>query len=370
VKIAGRMLERLKLEPEAAEHVLFLIGAHLEMSQLSQQRDLSEPGLARAFAARVGTLERLNLLFLLTYADHKAVGPGIWNEWKASLLFELYNRTRPHVAGGERRSGDRDRTQRARETAVAELLDEFPGDEVQRHFGLLPERYLRTTSAERMARHFRLLRSLADHPAVVEWGDVPERHCSELTVSARDRPGLLASLAGTLTAQGIDILSVDLFNRDDGLVIDTFLVSELAGQKAVEPERRPRIARDLTEAAAGRFDVAKAVEKWRAHSSRRPRRQWARGHREPVVRFDVEGSATATIVEVRAPDQPGLAYTIADTLAHLGLDITFAKIATAKAAALDVFYVIDQSGRKLSPETMSDVEGALLKALGAPSRTD
>ncbi len=369
VKIAGRMLERLKLEPEAAEHVLFLIGAHLEMSQLSQQRDLSEPGIARAFAARVGTLERLNLLFLLTYADHKAVGPGIWNEWKASLLWELYNRTRPHVAGGERRSGDRDRTQRAREIALSALLDEFPGDEVQRHFGLLPERYLRTTSAERMTRHFRLLRSLVDHPAVMEWGDLPERHCSELTVSARDRPGLLASLAGTLTAHGIDILSVDLFNRDDGLVIDTFLVSEVAGHKAVDPERRQRIARDLTEAAAGRFDVSKAVEKWRARSSRRPRRQWARGHHEPVVRFDVEGSATATIVEVRAPDQPGLAYTIADTLAHLGLDITFAKIATAKAAALDVFYVTDESGRKLSPEAMSEVEGALLAALGAMSRT-
>jgi len=115
--------------------------------------------------------------------------------------------------------------------------------------------------------------------------------------------------------------------------------------------------------------VSKGVEKWRARSSRRPRRQWARGHHEPVVRFDVEGSATATIVEVRAPDQPGLAYTIADTLAHLGLDITFAKIATAKAAALDVFYVTDESGRKLSPEAMSEVEGALLAALGAMSRT-
>ena len=168
VAIAERMCRRLGLSEEIADDVLFLIGAHLEMSQLSQQRDLSEPGLAQAFAARVGSLERLNLLFLLTYADHKAVGPGIWNEWKASLLWELYNRTRPHVAGGERRSGDRDRTLRAREVALRELHDEFSGDEVQRHFGLLPERYLRTTSAERMARHFRLLRSLADHPAVVE----------------------------------------------------------------------------------------------------------------------------------------------------------------------------------------------------------
>jgi [protein-PII] uridylyltransferase len=368
LKIGAGILTRLKVEPAAAEDVLFLIGAHLEMSQLSQQRDLSEPGLAEAFAARVGTLDRLNLLFLLTYADHRAVGPGIWNEWKASLLWELYNRTRPHLAGGERRS-ERERDQRVRELAVNGLLDEFPGDEVQRHFAMLPERYLRTTGAERMVRHFRLLRSLGDHPAAVEWGDLPERHCSELTVTARDRPGLFASLAGTLSAHGVDILSVDLFNRDDGLVIDTFLVAEVSGHRPLDSERRSRIARDLREAAAGRLDVAKAVEKWRGQGPRRPRRQWGRGHREPVVRFDSEGSATATIVEVRAPDQPGIAYTIADVLAHLGLDITFAQVATAKALALDVFYVTDESGRKLSPETMSEVEAALLAALGPKSRT-
>ena len=86
------------------------------------------------------------------------------------------------------------------------------------------------------------------------------------------------------------------------------------------------------------------------------------------MRFDGEGSATATIVEVRAPDQPGLAYTIADTLAQLGLDITFARIATAKALALDVFYVTDAGGRKLSPETMREVEDALLAALGPRTR--
>lgn len=368
VKIAAQMLGRLEPEPATAGDALFLIEAHLEMSQLSQQRDLSEPGLARAFAARVGSLGRLNLLFLLTYADHRAVGPGIWNEWKASLLWELYNRTRPHLAGGERRNGDGDRGQRARETAVAELLEEFPGDEVQRHFAMLSERYLRTTSAERMVRHFRLLRSLGERPAAVEWGDLPESHCSELTVTARDRPGLFASLAGTLTAHGSDILSVDLFNRDDGLVIDTFLVSEVSGHRPVETDRRERIARDLGEAAAGRLDVAKAVEKWRGRT-RRPRRAWGRGHREPSVRFDDEGSATATIVEVKAPDEPGLAYTIADTLAQLGLDITFARIATAKALALDVFYVTDGTGRKLRPERMTEVEEVLVAALGSRTRT-
>ena len=74
------------------------------------------------------------------------------------------------------------------------------------------------------------------------------------------------------------------------------------------------------------------------------------------------------MVEVRAQDQPGLAYTIAEALAELGLDITFAKIATAKALALDVFYVTDAQKRKLSPEALPAVEQALLRALGTRTK--
>jgi [protein-PII] uridylyltransferase len=88
------------------------------------------------------------------------------------------------------------------------------------------------------------------------------------------------------------------------------------------------------------------------------------------VRFDNDGSATATVVEVRAPDEPGLAYTISDTLSGLGLDIVFAKIATAKSLALDVFYVTDAAGRKLLPEVLGVVESELLVRLGARTRTD
>jgi [protein-PII] uridylyltransferase len=176
---------------------------------------------------------------------------------------------------------------------------------------------------------------------------------------ALDRPGLFASLAGTLTAHGLDILSVDVFTRRDGRAIDTFRVGELPSHR---PERRERIGRALVEAAAGRLDVAAAVERWRA-KARRPRKLWGRAAKEPRVRFDLEASRTATVVEVRAPDQSGLAYTLAHTLAELGLDIRFARIATEKALALDVFYVTDAAGRKLAPETQAEVEEALLSGL-------
>jgi [protein-PII] uridylyltransferase len=362
-KIAARVCERLRLEDGTAEKVLFLVNAHLEMSQISQRRDLSEPGPVEAFASRVGSLEKLDLLFLLTYADHRGVGPGIWNEWKASLLFELYHRTRPRL-GGDRRQDDGDRAAWARGRAQAELASEYPSADVERHLDLMPERYLRTTDAERLVRHFRLLEAARERPAAFGWAELPGGHWTELTVTARDRPGFLAAVAGTLTANGIDILSIDLFTREDGVVLDTFRVGVLPGPRPVDPERRARLEAALTGAIAGDLDVERAVERWRARNPRRTPRHRGRTAKEPVVRFDQEASAVATVVEVKAPDEPGLVYTLAKTLAGLGLDITFARVATSKALAVDVFYVRGRDGRKLGAEAMAAVEGVLLRALG------
>jgi len=363
---ARRVLERLRVEPEIAETAVFLVLAHLEMSQVSQQRDLSEPSLIDAFAERVGSLGRLNLLLLLTYADHRAVGPGIWNEWKATLLFELYDRVRERLVVGQ--DGAEHRA-RASAEAAARLTAEFPHhqDEIERHFANLPERYLRTTDAERMTDHFRLVRRRdGPEPARLLWRE-NAGHWAELTIVADDRPGLFATLAGTLTANGIDILSVDLFTLADGTALDTFHVAEIAPvHRAPRPERQKKLDAALRAAVAGELDVERSLAAWRPKRRARP---VGRAARAPVVRFDQSASALATVVEVRCPDQPGLAHTIARTLAGLGLDISFARVATAKALALDVFYVRDARGAKLDDAHTAQIEAALLEALGAPHRS-
>ena len=363
VVLAGRILARLGVEADVADDAVFLVGAHLEMSQTSQQRDLSEPAAVAAFASRVGSVRRLNLLMLLTYADHQGVGPGIWNAWKASLLWDLYERTR-HALETSHVDADADPASAARERAAAELQRYFPRDEVERHFALLPERYLRSTDTAHLASHFRLVRSRGGRAAAFEWVDRGDGRGTDLTVTADDRPGLLSLLAGTLTVHGLDILGADVFARNDGVVLDTLRVAERPGQRPLRPERRVRLEAVLLEAVSGRLDVADAFRSWRAQD-RRTRRPGGRAARHPAVRFDQDASAVATVVEVRAPDQPGLAYTLTRTLAEQGIDISSARIATAKALALDVFYVRDAQGRKLDLETMARVQDALLEALDA-----
>jgi [protein-PII] uridylyltransferase len=355
-RIADRVCARLELEAARASDVVFLVEAHLEMSQISQRRDLTEPRLVEAFARRVSTVDRLNMLLLLTYADHCGVGPGIWNEWKGALLWDLYARTRARL-GNDAGPADIQRPATARDEAASRLQTEFPPSEVERHFVLMPERYLRATGVDAMERHFRLVKELGEGTLAAEWRR--DEHCTELVIASRDHPGTFAQLAGTLTANGLDILSVDLYTREDGLVVDVFKVRGAGDHGPVPAARRPAITDALRSAVEGRHDVAAAVEKWRRGWRRRSKRPLVR----PAVRFDSLSSIESSVIEVRAEDEPGLAYRIASVLSAHGLDIGFAKIATDKSHALDVFYVTGAGGGKLDEEGMARVEAALAAAL-------
>jgi [protein-PII] uridylyltransferase len=355
--------ERLRLEGSTAEEVVFLVRRHLHMSQTSQRRDLSEEDLIERFAREVGSVRRLDELLLLTYADNRGVGPSAWTAWKGSLLFELYARTRGLLTGRTpRREGDWRARTHAR--VVEDLAGVLPASQVERHLAMLPDRYLRTVSSADVADHLRLVERLAQSPVAVAWLAGEERVHSRLTVCTRDAPGIFAKLAGTMSAGGLDILSVDVFTREDGIALDTFAVAAARGTGRVDEARRAELEAELAAAVEGRKDVARAVEESLARATRRPVRRSTRPSRPASVHFDVEASPSATVVEVGANDELGLAYRIASTLASLGLDITFAKIASEKSRAWDVFYVTNSSGEKLSEEQRGEVEHALLAALG------
>jgi [protein-PII] uridylyltransferase len=354
--IADRVCARLRLPREAAEDVVFLVRSHLLLSHLSQRRDVSEPAVVAGLVAEVGTLDRLDMLLLLTYADHRAVGPDVWNEWKGGLLWDLYDRARRELSGAGDGAGARPE---AREEAVEALASEFPRSTLERHFALMPQRYLRTAPAASMVRGFRLLQRLQEGSLVAEWRPLPDRRCTELTICARDARGLVARLAGTLSAHGLDLLSVDVYTREDGVVLDTFRLSGQGGA-AVRPERWEPLEAKLRAAVEGRLDVAAAVDAWRVRAPRRRRRA---PRSRAVVRFDPHASAAYSVLEVRADDEPGLVYAIASVLSGLGLDIAFAAIATEKSQAFDVFYLTDAEGRKLDSGRMRAVEEALRGAL-------
>ena len=232
----------------------------------------------------------------------------------------------------------------------------------------MPARYLAATPGEAMARHFRLLAQLDDSATLVsEWRPQPARRCTELTVVTRDAHGLVARLAGVLSAHGLDILSLDARTREDGLVLDTFRVREVPGAAAHAARAAGGAGREAEGGARG------PLRRRRGHGGAAraivappP----ARGERsQPSARFAADASAHCSVLEVRADDRPGLVYTLASTLAALGLDISFATLTTEKGQALDVFYVTDREGRTLEGARMRAVEDAVRQALdGGPSQ--
>lgn len=355
VSIAERVCRRLNLDDETSSEVVFLVEHHLLMFHLAERRDLSEEPVIEEFAAKVGTLRRLNMLLLLTCSDSSAVAPGVWNDWKAGLVWELYTRARKKLTHTPS-SLDVDRVTLLKQQVMRRLLPDFLPSEVERHFAMLPARYSRAYDAERVARHLRLVHRMRDDSIAVDWQPIEDRHCTEIVVCAKDSEGLFARLAGTLTACGINILSADLSTREDGIAIDTFRVSQIAGHHPVRQEHWGRIEKKLTAALEG-GDVRKEVEAWLAKHARRKRNtQMIR------IAFDSSSSAVSTIIEVRAGDEPGLAFRIAEAMAALRINISFASIATEKNRALDIFYV-DREGRKLSSEEITEVERAIVGVL-------
>jgi len=366
VRLAHRACQRLGVDEGRRQMILFLVRHHLLLSHVAERRDVTEEKVIEEVVNVLGEsapLERLNMLLLLTYADTAGVGPNVWTEWKGVVLWELYWRAREWIT--RRRVAGEGDDGPALEDLVRDLAREFPAPEVERHLAQLPERYRRATTRDRIAEHLRLIRRVSEESVVVHWRTIREGGYTEVSVCTFDRPGLFAQLAGTLTAHGLNILSADAYTREDGIIIDTFRVCEIGALRPVPPERWPGIERSMKAAVEGRYDVAQAVARRRARFARKR----MQSRREPIIRCDNAASLTCTILEVEADDEPGLAYTIASTLQALGLNIVLAKVATEKSRALDVFYITDAEGRKLTSALIAAVERALGNALasGAPT---
>jgi [protein-PII] uridylyltransferase len=361
IGLARRALARLSPEPRMTEQVLFLIRHHLTMSHIAQRRDLSDEKVVNDFAARVETLDNLNMLTLLTYGDIHGVGPGVWNEWKDALLWELYMKVRAVLAperGPERGVGE------LRERVARMLASEIDVDETQKHFELLPEDYARSAPAQTIIEHVRLAHALNSRPVKTSWRVDTQTRCADLHLCAPNRRGLFACVAGTLTAQGVNILSVQLNTRADGIAIDSFKVRDAAGEPITDPARWEQIDDAIRRALSGELDVAATVEKrLRSQTASRFQRRKAISPSGVRISWDNQSSGRSTILELRTGDRLGLAYKIANTLSSLDLDIVFAKVATEKHLALDVFYVTNAAGEKLPDDRLPTIEEAIRQAL-------
>lgn len=316
---ARRACERLGVDPRRIEIVVWLVRHHLALSDYAQKRDISDPATVQAFAEIVGDPERLRMLLVLTVADIRAVGPGVWNSWKGQLMRSLY--------------------------AAVEAL--FRGEDIQ--------------TVDPLAEHADLVARALEGGAAVEArtcvaGRIEET--TEIALAARDRPGLFADLAAVLAAAGADVTGARVATAADGTVLDVFQVQDGADQPygQAEPRRLKSLIAALEAAARGETSVQPP-----AMPRSSPRR--AVFDVRPVVMIDNAASADATVIEVSGADRPGLLAELSRTLSDHDLSIRSAHVAGFGERAVDSFYVTDRSGRKLKSDGLLDDVHAALEAV-------
>jgi [protein-PII] uridylyltransferase len=372
-EVAVRVAKRLNLDAAVAATLQRVIEYHLLMASVSQRRDLDDPAVIRQFAKKVQTPETLALLTLHTFVDAQATSDKLWNGFKDVLLNLLHHKAMHLMTGGLEfaRAEEKQREhllQEVRSLAPEHLSEE----ELQAHFAALPARYFQIHPAREiladliLAHLFMRLQITDDEDVlapVVNWHNEPDRGYNAVKICTWDRAGLFRKIAGSFSAAGLNILSAQIFTRNDDIVVDTFFVNDAITGNLAGPDQRHRFENVLHKALSGEeVDFPALIGRQRIT---RPLYQAYTGEQIPTqIRLDNEASDMRTVVEIETEDRIGLLYCISQTLTELALDISAAKICTERGAAIDSFYVRELSGGKvLDPERQRAIEEELRHAI-------
>ena len=359
-RVARNLCPRLGFSPAETETVAWLIEVHLVMSSVAQSRDLSDRMTIENFSAIVQSVERLKLLTILTTADIKAVGPGVWNGWKAQLIRTLYYETEPTLTGGFSEVNRGQRVAIAQAELRGELADWTPA-QVDGYLALhYPAYWLKVELPHKVA-HARFLRSAAEaEKSLATTVSFPAaRGVTELTVLAPDHPWLLSIIAGACAVAGANIVDAQIFTTTDGRALDTISVSREFELDADEARRAARITDSIEKALRGDLRLPEVVAK-RALAKARLKAFAV----VPEVTINNGWSTRYTMVEVIGLDRPGLLFELTATLSKLNLNIASARVATFGERVVDVFYITDLFVAKItSPTRHATIKRALIGLL-------
>ena len=370
--LADAVCRRLQIKGERRKLLLFLVDNHLILYRTATTKSLEDPRVIEEFCSVVRNKQHLDALLIMTMADSRGTSDQSWSGYKESSIRQLYHAAVMCLDAPadfmKTASVALDQLQRE----VAARLGAGYKAEVDAHFANMPRSYFNFRDATVIAAHIRqfrdfFIRLVEGDPAsallpVMTWEDHAEQGWSELVVTCWDRHLLLARVSGALAAESINILSADLYQRADNLVLDVFRVCT-TGFSAVTSERaKKRIEAAVDEAfGSAEFDFTARIA---AKKKLAPGIAEIQSEIPQRVYINNEVSAEHTIIELQAVDRLGLLHDVFMSIGKLGHSVTHARINTEKGAAIDTIYVQDAAGRKISGReellTLKDaVEGAM-----------
>ena len=343
---------RMGLPSEDRGLMDFLVRHHLLMIETAFRRDLHDEQAILRFANETGNPVRLKMLYLLTFADIKAVGPEAWTSWKNSLLMELFLKTSHFFEKGEEPQAFLKRGE-----TIAQLWQSLPRETLSRYAEHLPDRYLSTYSSGEISCHIKMAQSLDKEVLLVGWSPEEEVR-ARVTICTKDRYGLFSKIAGSMFLNRLNILEAQVHTWGNGVALDTFYVEDPTG----EIERRlQQFKKDLKEILSGKISLKLLL-------SQREESGWIQKKVIPKVpgeaKVNNRDSDFYTIIEITGEDRLGVLYEITQALTDCGCDIHFARISTLGNRVVDVFYVQDEWGEKIvEPKKANHLKQLLLNRL-------
>ncbi|MEQ8193289.1 MAG: [protein-PII] uridylyltransferase, partial [Rhodospirillales bacterium] len=368
-KIALKMGPRLGLDEWETETVAWLVLHHLAMSMTAFKRDIEDPKTVADFVNLVRSPERLRLLLVLTVADIRAVGPNVWNAWKAGLLRELYERAYEEMTGGSNAERCTVRVATAK-AALRARLPHWSEEEVEGHLARGYPNYWLAFDTETHWHHAHLIR-LAESKGLnlhIETRVQPDRDATELVIYTADHPGLFAKIAGAIALTGASIVDAKIVTMANGMALDTFWVQDAQEGAVTSKQNLNRLWKRIEDVLYGKVHPRPELQKIRERTMPSRTRVFKV---PPQVFIENKASATYTVIEVHGRDRLGFLFDVTSVLTDLNLQIASAHISTYGESVVDVFYVKDVFGMKIMQDSkIKQIRQRLLDAIEPSAKDD
>ena len=343
-KIAKQVSPRLGLNKQETETVEWLVRYHLLMSDMAQKRDISDPRTVRDFAKAVQSVKRLNLLTVLTVCDVRSVGPDTWNNWKATLIRQLYAETKAILEQGAEALNRENRMTEAKK-ALREKLSEWDNKDIKIETGRHYPPYWQGFQVDAQFAFAKLLRNLGADEIKIELTPDTDRDATRICFALSDHPGIFSRLAGALALVGANVVDARSYTSKDGFATAAFWIQDGDGSP-YNQARFSRLRRMIEKTLSGEVIPREAIKERDKFKKRE------KAFKVPTsITFDNEGSEIYTIIEVDTRDRPGLLFDLTRTLANMNVYIASAVIATYGEQVVDSFYVKDMFGLKFHSES-------------------
>ena len=356
-EMASSIMHRLGYSEEEISTVSFLVKNHLVMEQIAFRRNLNDPETLNNFTSIFNSIEELDLLYLLTYADLSAVNPAVWTNWKSDLLAELYQKSyamlKEQISGEELLISGISVLPKD----ISRLSDHITESLAKEHIDSINDiGYMQQFTVKEITAHIEEIRK--GTKLSVLFKDL--NGFTNITVITKDFPSLLSKLCGVLAVNDVNIQDAKIFTMKDGIVIDTFNVTDFRSHHKVEKERYGKIEQDLKRVVVGLLQLGKEVATMKSRWWRIESKLFKRSGQ---VKIEIERHEKYTILDVFSPDRLGFLYQVTSKMNELGLNIYFAKISTRGDDIVDSFYVLDRNNKKISPDDFEFIKSELKEAI-------